>query len=167
MSANFTLTGTENLRRIFQDFPEGGYRKPIRAAFRKAARPVASAMSSNLPSSLKGMKKIIKTKQGKGKSLTCSVGFSGVEGMYRNSKGQLWNPYMLVYWFNYGTLSNRLASHQFKSPRRRKTASWKGGLMPGQFVEQAWEQSKNEAAKIFETEVDKEICNFYRKHALQ
>lgn len=164
-SANFTLTGTENLRKIFQELPENGYRKPIIAAFRKAAKPVASAMANGLPSNLKGLKKIIKIKPGKGKSMTLSVGFTGGINTYRNSRGQQWDPYQLAYWFNYGTLANRLSSHQFKSPRKKGSASRSGGIMPGQFVEAAWEQSKGEAQKIFETEVDKEITKFFEKNA--
>lgn len=163
--ANFTLTGTENLKRIFQEFPEGGYRKPVMNAFRKAAKPVAAAMASNLPASLKGLKKIIKIKPGKGKSMTLSVGFTGGMSTYRNSRGQDMDAYNLVNWFNYGTLANRLSSHQFQSPRRKVSASWSGGIKPGQFVEKAWEASKGEAQKIFEVEVDKEIVKYFEKLA--
>jgi hypothetical protein len=163
--SSFTLTGTENLKRIFQEFPEGGYRKPVMASFRKAAKPVAEAMANSLPSNIKGLKKIIKITTAKGKSLFLSVGFKGGISTYRNSRGQDWDPWQLVYWFNYGTLANRLVSHQFKTPRRKASASRSGGIRPGRFVEEAWENSKGKAQKIFEVEVDKEITKFFEKHA--
>lgn len=166
MSAErFTLTGTENLKQIFRQFPEGGYRKPIIAGFRKAAKPVADAFAAALPSDLRKLKKIIKIKPGKGKSMTLSVGFTGGISTYRNSRGQDWDPWQLVYWFNYGTLANRLASHQFKTPRRKVSAARSGGIRPRQFVEAAWENSKDEAQRTFETEVDKEIIKFMERLA--
>lgn len=164
-NTRFTLTGTENLRQIFRQFPEGGYRKPVVAGFRKAAKPVADAFANSLPGDLKKLKKIIKIRPGKGKSITLSVGFTGGISTYRNSRGQDWDPWQLVYWFNYGTLANRLASHQFKTPRRKASATRSGGIKPGQFVEVAWENSKGEAQRVFETEVDKEITKFLEKLA--
>jgi len=165
MSANFTLDGTSNLKSIFSELPEKGYRQPVITAFRKAAKPVATAMANSLPSSLKALKKIIKTKPGKGKSLTLSVGFTGGISKFTNRRGQQWDPWQLVYWFNYGTLANRLSSHSFKTPRRKKTASYAGGIEAGTFVEKAIEQSMPSAQKVFETEFEKEITKFFEKNA--
>jgi len=164
---NVEITGVENLRKIFEQFPEFGYRKPVMAGFRKAAKPVAAAMASNLPSNLKVLKRIIKIKPGKGKSLTLSVGFTGGTMTYRNSRGQTWDPYQLAYWFNYGTYANRLSSHQFKTPRRKISAMRKGGLTPGLFAEKAWEESQGKAQSEFEKEADLQIVKFFEKHALK
>lgn len=163
--ANFTLEGSENLKTIFRELPEKGYRQPVIAAFRKAAKPVANAMASNLPKSLSNLKKIIKTKPGRGKSMTLSVGFTGGIAKFTNSRGQTWDPYQLAYWPNYGTLANRFAQHSFKTPRRKKTANWQGGIKPGLFVERAVDQSMPEAQKVFESEFDKEITKFFEKYA--
>lgn len=164
-SAAFAIDGTENLKTIFRDLPEKGYRQPVVKAFRKAAKPVADAMARNLPSSLKALKKIIKTKAGKGKSITLSVGFTGGISKFVNKRGQNWDPYQLAYWFNYGTLANRFSGHSFKTPRRRKTSSYQGGIKAGLFVERAVDESMPAAQKIFETEFDKEITKFFEKNA--
>lgn len=163
--ADFTLTGHAELKQIFREFPEYGYRKPVMAAFRKAAKPVSKAMSGNLPSFLKSTRKIIKVTPGKGKSITMSVGFKGMQGMYKNRRGQMWDPYQLVYWFNYGTLANRLGTHTFKTPRKSKSAGRKGGIKPGLFVEKAWEDSKGDAQREFEKEVDVQLTKFFNERA--
>lgn len=163
--ANFTLDGTENLKRIFAELPEKGYRQPVVAAFRKAAKPVANAMARNLPASLSAIKKIIKTKPGRGRSMTLSVGFTGGMSKFTNSRGQTWDPWQILYWSNYGTLANRLASHDFKTPRRKRSAGWQGGIRPGLYVEKAIEQSMPEAQRVFESEFDKNITKFFEKYA--
>jgi hypothetical protein len=160
-----TFEGMENLQRIFRDFPEKGYRKPVIAAFRKAAEPVKRAMISNLPGNLKPLRKAVKIKPGKGRSLTLAVGIYARQGVYRNRKGQDWDPYQLAYWHNYGTLANRDPEHQFKTGRRKKTAGYRGGIRPMRFVERAWEESKGQAQKEFEVAVDKEITKWLEKEA--
>jgi hypothetical protein len=167
MSAIFTLEGTENLKRIFNEFPEEGFRKPVNAAFRKAAKPMGASMASNLPSSLAGLKKAIRIKTYKSELPLVAVGPFKKGVLYQNRKGQTWNPYMLFYWFNYGTLANRLSGHAFQKARRKTTASWKGGIKPGEFIERAINLSLPEAQKIFEEDVDKEITKFFEKLALK
>ena len=41
-------------------------------------------------------------------------------------------------WIEYGTLANRSKSHSFKSPRRRKSARWRGGIKAIMATERAW-----------------------------
>jgi hypothetical protein len=164
-SSNFTFTGIENLRNIFRNFPEGAYRKPLIAAFRKAAAPVKTAMAANLPSTLKPLKKILMVKAGKGKSLTLAVGFFGRQGVYVNRRGQKWDPYMLVYWHNYGTLANRSGEHSFQNARRKPSVNWTGWIKAGLFVEKAIEQSMPQAEKIFETTLETEVTKFFEKEA--
>jgi hypothetical protein len=167
MSTVIALQGSENLRNIFKDFPEKAYRRPVIKAFRKAAEPVKKAMSNSLPSNLKNLNKVIKIKPGKGKSMTLAVGFFANEGIYRNSKGQKWDPYQLALWHNYGTLdwrANRFYS--FKTPVRRKIKSGSmAGIRPLLFVERGWQKSKGEAQRIFEDTADKEIVSFFEKEA--
>jgi hypothetical protein len=165
MSASFTVEGMENLQRIFREFPENGYRKPVIAAFRKAAEPVKRAMIANLPGNLKSLRKAIKIKPGKGKSMTLAVGIYARQGVFRNSRGQDWDPYQIAYWHNYGTLANRYSQHSFVTPRRKTTARFKGGIKPLLFVEKAWEESKGQAQKEFEKKADEEITKFLEKNA--
>jgi hypothetical protein len=158
--ANFTIDGTENLKRIFAQLPENGFKKPVNAAFRKAGKPVADAMKARLPASLSGLKKIIKTKVYKSDSPLAATGpFPG--GMtYINQRGVKWNPYMLLYWLNYGTLANRSSSHQFTRARGKMSSGWRGGIKPGLFIEAAIDSSMPQAAKVFETEFQKEFEKF-------
>lgn len=163
--SGFVLLGSENLQRIFRDFPEKGYRKPVIAAFRKAAEPVKKAMISNLPPSLRALRKAIKVKPGKGRSLTLAVGIYANAGVYRNSRGQDWDPYQIAYWHNYGTLANRDSQHSFVTPRRKKTVSWQGGIKPLRFMEKAWEESKVRAQQEFEKKAAEETTKFLEANA--
>ncbi len=163
--SGFTLLGAENLQRIFREFPEKGYRKPVIAAFRKAAEPVKKAMISRLPGNLKALRRAIKIKPGKGKSMTLAVGIFARQGVFRNSRGQDWDPYQIAYWHNYGTLARRDSDHSFVTPRRKKTASYQGGIRPLRFVEAAWEESKGPAQQQFEKKVDEEITKFLQENA--
>lgn len=149
--SSFRIDGYDNIITILREMPEDGYRKPVIAAFRKAAGPVKLAMASTLPSYLSPLKKVLKIVPGKGKSMTLAVGFFGKQGMYRNRRGVMWDPYMLLYWHNYGTLMNRSAEHSFQNPRRKPSFNWKGGIKAGLFVERAVEQSMPEAEKVFES----------------
>lgn len=161
----YTFTGMENLLGMFRKFPEGAYRKPVIAAFRKAAVPVKNAMGASLTSNLKPLKKILKVNAGKGKSLTLSVGFFGRQGVYTNRRGQQWDPYELVYWHNYGTLANRSGEHSFLNARRKPSANWTGGIKAGLFVEKAIDQSMPQAEKIFEAALEAEVTKFFEKEA--
>lgn len=167
MSTRFSLTGDKELLKMFKDFPEGGYRKPILASFRKAAVPVKKAMIAGLPPNIAAMKKAIKVVPYKGKDPELGVGAFKKGMMYQNRRGQNWNPYMLIYWFNYGTLSKRASDHQFLKARTKKSSGWKGGIEAGKFIEKAWESNKDQALKIFEETVDKEIVKFFEKYAVK
>lgn len=170
---NVTFEGFENLKTIFEQFPERGYRIPVNRAFVKAAAPVKQAMISNLPSNLSAIRKAIKAKSSRASkgepSLAVGVYSSG--GLtYVNRRGVAWNPWVIAYWHNYGTMDWRTTLsrlHVFKTPRKTKTANWSGGIKPGFFIERAWEQSKDEAQKVFEEVADQEILKFFEKEALR
>lgn len=163
--AGFTLEGSENLHRIFREYEENGYRKPIKAAFRKAGVPVKKAMIASLPSELKGLAKVIKVVTYKGDPPAVGVGPFGRGQIYVNSRGVKWNPFMLLYWHNYGTLANRDQGHSFFRRRNKRTASFQGGIKAGKFFERAWEQSKGQALTIFEKSYDEEVVKFLEKNA--
>jgi hypothetical protein len=161
--ANVKFDGFGNLVTIFREMPDDGYRRPVVAAFRKAALPVKQAMASGLPPNLKQFSKVIKIKPGKGKSMTLAVGFFGRQGVYVNHKGQKWDPYMLLYWHNYGTLANRSGEHQFQNARRKPSLSWMGGIKSALFVEKAIDSSMPQAEKVFETAYITEHEKFLQK----
>ena len=161
----FKLDGYENIITIFRETPENGYRKPVVAAFKKAADPVKKAMISNIPANLKALKKVVKIVPGKGKSMTLAVGAFGNQGKYVNRRGQQWDPYMLLYWANYGTLSSRSSSHSFSSARRKPSLNWSGGIKAGLFFEAAIASSMPAAAKLFESSYLIEHQKFLEKLA--
>ena len=161
----FTVDGFDNIIKMWKDMPEDGYRKPVIAAFKKAALPVKRAMIAGLPSSIKATKAAIKIKPGRGKSMTLAVGAFGRTGMYRNSRGVTWDPYQIIYWQNYGTLSNRAPEHQFLHARRKPSLNWRGGIRAGLFMEKAWNSTERDAEKIFETEYEKEYIKYLEARA--
>jgi hypothetical protein len=168
MSSNFTLTGTQELQNIFRNFPEGAYRKPLNAAFRKAALPVKQAMIRNIPPNLSGLKKAIlaqTSRPSKGEP-SLAVGVFN-KGMYRNKRGINWKPWVIALWSNYGTLDWRANSfHNFSTPVRRKTSKGSmAGIQPKLFIERGWDQSKDNAQKTFEDTMDQEITRFFKKEA--
>jgi hypothetical protein len=163
--STYVIKGADRFMEILKEYPEMGYKRPVMIGFRKAALPVKKAMISNLPSYIKDLKKYIKIKQGKGKSLTMSVGSFGRQTVYQNSKGQEWDPYQLFYWHNYGTLARRDPGHFFQNSRRKTSRGWKGGITPRLFFEKAWEQSKAEAQKAFEKSVDEQVTKWLNNKA--
>lgn len=162
---SFRLDGYDNIITIFRKMPEDGYRKPVVEAFKKAAIPVKEAMISNLPSNLKKLKRVIKIKPGKGKSMTVAVGAFANQVLYRNRRGVNWDPYMLLYWHNYGTLANRDPNHIFKYKVRAGSAKKSGGLKPGLFFERAIDQSMPQAQKDFEKLYQEEHEKFLNREA--
>jgi hypothetical protein len=161
----FQLDGYGNVMNIFRKMPMDGYSKPIIAAFKTAAEPIKKAMINNLPANLKALKKVIKIKPGKGKSLRLAVGPFGGQAMYRNSRGVTWDPYMLIYWANYGTLVNRDQGHSFQYPIKKISINRRGGIKPGGFVEKAVNESLPKAEKIFEKTYEEEHIKFLERMA--
>jgi hypothetical protein len=165
--SNFTLDGTENLKRIFQLYPEMGYRRPVNKGFSKAAQPVRRAIIAGIPSSLAPIRKAVKVKAA-AKFMSLQVGFFANQGVYINRKGKKWDPFQLAYWFSYGTYSWRTSLarlHVFATPRKTRTSKWQGGVKPLFFVERAWDQTKGTAQKIFEQTVDEETMKFLTSEA--
>jgi hypothetical protein len=160
-----TFQGIENLNKIFKEFPEMGYRKPIMAGFRKASAPVKKAMKSNLPANLRGAARSIKAVAYKTKEPEMGVGIFSKGITYQNRRGKRWSPWQLIYWHNYGTMAGRSAEHSFITPRRKKTAGSSGGIKAGMFIEKAWDQSSAQAQKNFEETVEKETIKFFEKYA--
>ena len=162
-SENFVLEGADRMIRIFREFPEEGFNKPVMDGFRKAALPVKKAIIAGIPSEIAEVKKAVKVKSNM-RLLVTSVGFFRNAGVYVNRRGIKWDPFQLAYWFNYGTYANRSPYHQFVRERSRLTRDRKGGIKPDLFVENAWENSKDAAARELEKEWARkiqELCDKY------
>jgi len=164
----FEIKHQDKLDDIFEKLPAQYAKKPVIATFRKGANEVKKAMRSELPGYLKVTKKIISAKAGKSKNYpSLSVGFFGRKAIYVNSKGQQWDPFMLVYWHNYGTLANRQPGHPFKKARKAKSSNMQGGIRPRLFVEKAIQASHQKALQVVENEFEDQLMKFLKKHAVQ
>ena len=97
----------------------------INTELKKAMRQGAKPSLANIKASLtQKEKRTIKAKvSGKG-------GINLLVGAFKNKKSAGIDPYMKLYWKEYGTLSNRSASHAFKKPRKPATLGWSGGITP-------------------------------------
>lgn len=150
------FTGVENLQQIFNKLPGQYAKKPVQAAFRKAARPFIQALKRSAPHATGETAKAIGIKAGKGPYI--AVG-------YRAGKGYM-PAWFKAYWSNYGTYANRERSHTFKSKRKDKTAARRGGIVPKLFVERSWEQTKSQAEQIAQKELVTQTEKFLQKHAI-
>lgn len=159
----YTLIGSNHILKVFKEFPEEGYRKPIMAGFKKAAIPVKKAIVSAIPARIKSIKVAVKSKPSR-KGLIYNIGFYSKAGVYVNSRGKKWDPFQLAYWFNYGTYANRSPGHNFVKARRRETADRKGGITPDLFIEKGWENSSSAARNELEKEWAKQISKLCEKY---
>ena len=158
------FTGVENLQQIFNKLPEQYAKKPVQAAFRKAAKPFIAAVKSNLPSRLSSLAKIINVVNNKGAGITAGV--LSKKGMVTLKDGRDYDAFFPVYWNNYGTYSRRDSSHKFSKARKAKTSSRRGGIVPLRFVEKSWEQTKAQAEEITQKELVTQTEKFLQKYAI-
>lgn len=147
------FTGLENLQEIFNKLPAVQGKKIVQAAFRKASKPFVQALKAAAPGSTG---KAVGIKAGKGPFI--AVGFIG--------KGDKKFSYFKAYWKNYGTLANRDASHTFRSKRKPKYASRRGGIVPERFVERSWEETKDQVEKSVQTELIIQTDKLLKKYAI-
>jgi len=158
------FSGVENLQEIFNKLPEKYAKKPVQAAFRKAAKPFITAVKSSLPSRLSSLKKIISIVNNKGAGITAGV--LSKKGSVTLKDGRDYDAFFPVYWSNYGTYANRDPSHDFVQKRKAKTASRRGGIVPLRFVEKSWDQTKVQAEEIALKEMVTQTEKFLQKYAI-
>ena len=95
------------------------------------------------------------------KDIAVSTGVWSDKGAVKHRSSRSKKPvrvFSLIYWRNYGTLSNRNPMHRFVRSRRPKSRDWKGGIVGTGNIEKAWESIKGavvnnlpaEARKAFE-----------------
>jgi hypothetical protein len=158
------FTGVENLQQIFNKLPENYAKKPVQAAFRKAAKPFIQAAKSNLPGRLSSLAKIISIVNNKGAGITAGV--LSKKGMVTLKDKKEYDAFFPVYWSNYGTYSRRDSSHKFIQKRKAKTANRRGGIVPLRFVEKSWDQTKAQAEEIAQKELVIQTEKFLQKYAI-
>lgn len=158
------FTGVENLQEIFNKLPEKYAKKPVQAAFRKAAKPFIQAVKSSLPSRLNSLTKIINVVNNRGGGITAGV--LSKKGMVTLKDKRDYDAFFPIYWSNYGTYANRDSSHKFVQKRKAKTANRRGGIVPLRFVEKSWDQTKAQAEEIAQKELVTQTEKFLQKYAI-
>mgnify|MGYP001313732041 CR=1 FL=1 len=159
------FSGVENLQEIFNKLPEQYAKKPVQAAFKKAAKPFIAAVKSNLPSRLSSLQKIINTVNNRGAGITAGV--LSKKAMVTLKDKREYDAFFPVYWSNYGTYANRDSSHKFVQKRKAKTANRKGGIVPLRFVEKSWDQTKVQVEETVQKELITQTDKFLQKYAIK
>ena len=67
-------------------------------------------------------------------------------------------------WVEYGTLANRSRTHTFKSPRRRRSARWKGGIKAIMATERAWQTTGSSVINRIPAEVKAAADKFDKRN---
>jgi hypothetical protein len=160
----FEIVGHRNLEQIFGDLENEAFNRIVRRAFARGGNVVKKSMIREIPSKIKPIKKAIKVRASR-RELVTTIGVNSKMGFYVNRRGIMWDPWMLAYWFNYGTYGNRSLLHRFANPRRFKTRHITGGIKPDYFIERGWENSSKQAQEEVEKTWEKEVNNFFEKHA--
>ncbi|MEQ3042137.1 hypothetical protein [Odoribacter splanchnicus] len=145
------------LDQIREDFP----RKVAVSAIKNSMKPFVKEIvkaNSDVPET----KKVTKSRTLRAaKDIAVSTGVWSDKGAVKHRSSRSKKPvrvFSLIYWRNYGTLSNRNPMHRFVRSRRPKSRDWKGGIVGTGNIEKAWESIKGavvnnlpaEARKAFE-----------------
>lgn len=160
-TVEYKVDGVDQVATICKQLPEKFAKKPLQKAFRTASKPFIKQIGTELPTSLKTLKKAIKTKNMKGAAIKVGAYTKNVYMKLKN--GQYYDAYYPLYWHNYGTNERRDPSHRFTRSRKAKTAHWRGGITPGRFMEMAWEKSHAEVQRILESDLKKQMDGFLEK----
>lgn len=161
------ISDAEQLVSFLETLPSKVAKKPLVAILRKGANEVKKELRRELPSNMKKFKAIIGAKATRGFNTGLTVGFYGRKVYFEIRQRTKWDSYFLVYWANYGTLSNRDASHKFKKGRRAVSSSWKGGIKAGGFVERGMERGTPKAEQKIEQEFYNVVDAWASKHGFR
>lgn len=125
----------ERVKSFFNDLPEKVGDNGIISMLRNGVTPLNGAIRAALPGHLKKFKSTLGAQRLKTRKPILSVGIYDRKLRFSNKRGVIWDAFTILYWHNYGTLSNRASGHNFAESRKGKTAAFKGGIRPLQFFE--------------------------------
>lgn len=147
MGSGITVKGIEETMSFLDELRRDYPRKVVVSAMKNAQKPFVKeiiARNSDIPEIKKEAKS--RTIRRTGKDVVVASGIWGGESSatHISSKGkQPMRVFHLVYWRNYGTLSNRNTLHRFVRSRKHKSARWSGGIAAEKSIEKAWEKTKS------------------------
>lgn len=162
-SISIQFDGAGRLKELCNQYPERMHRIGIMSAYRVAARPVVRELKKREPR-FKRMVGATAVKSRDKSLVMMRVGFNAKKGRGSTSGS---NPpdWFKAYWKNYGTLSNRDASHDFVKARRRKTKTWSGGIKPRRTVEKVWSFTSPQVKEILARELENQSDKIIKKYA--
>lgn len=138
--------------------------KTVVGSLIKGSREIKKDIIANMPGNLQKFKPIVTHKAlTKSSNPSLVVGVFGRRLSYTNRRGVKWDPFMLEYWANFGTMANRDKGHPFQSARREKSKSWRGGIRPQHFFERGIESSVEAALRIASEDMENIIDSLSKK----
>ena len=147
MAISGTIEGYDTLNSFLMDHTKE-LDKTVIGSLTKGGRVIQREVIARMPDKLKVFKSIFGIKKVKSNNACVTVGFFGRKLSYVNRRGVKWDAFNLLYWSNYGTLSNRDASHTFTKGRRSVSKKWKGGIAPLRFFDKAVDASFDQALTV-------------------
>ena len=162
---NFEIIGDDKLREMIKKFDYSKQRSIIVKSFRTGSKPLLAKEKAMVPAKFSAARKAVMIKTMRGPAVKVGPYFNRVQVKLRGSKEAI-DAYYPLYWANYGTLENRDDNHKFKRSRKRNSAHWRGGMRPLNFIEKAWEATKNQCQSIIDRELDKAIMDHMKKYAV-
>jgi len=155
MTDRIKIEGIDELSSFLQNHTKE-LDKSVLQSLTKGSRLIKNEIVSRMPGNLQKFKSIIGSKNlTNSANPTVLVGVFGRKLNFVNRRGVKWDPFMLVYWANYGTMANRDGSHTFQSSRRSVSRNKKGGIKPLNFFEKAIDSSMDSALSIAADDIDK------------
>lgn len=155
MTDRIQIQGIDELTSFLQNHPKE-LDKSVLQSLNKGSRTIMKEIVSRMPGNLQKFKSIVSSKPlTKSSNPTVLVGVFGRKLIFVNRRGVKWDPFMLVYWANYGTMANRDGSHAFQSSRRSVSRNKKGGIKPLNFFEKAIDSSMDSALNVATDDIGK------------
>lgn len=167
MATDSKIEGIDELQGFLQNHTKE-LDKTVIGSLIKGSREIKKDIIANMPGNLQKFKPIVTHKAlTKSSNPSLVVGIFGRRLSYTNRRGVKWDPFMLEYWANYGTLANRDKGHLFQSSRREKSKDWRGGIRAQHFFERGTESSVENALKIASEDMDNIIESLSKKFGFQ
>jgi hypothetical protein len=170
------IQGADKLAKMFKDLPDKFSTKVLLKTLRKGGSIVNAEIKKHIPANIKGIAASLDmSKIETDESPAIIAGFFRSRKYFSNKTGKRrkadlrqkgdnkFDAATIAYWFNYGTLANRTSVYRFRTPRKARTASRRGGIEAQLFFQKgaaaalkpANDLITKEFDGIFQTEFDK------------
>lgn len=150
----------EVLDKVRKEFPQ----RVVVSTIKKSLKPFVKAIAQSDPK-IPELKKVVSARTlRKTKEVQVGAGIWSDKKAVKHVRGKKpMRIFHLVYWKNYGTLSNRSSLHRFVKSRKRISRKWKGGIVPRGNIEKAWEETKAIVIQNLPVEAKKAMDKYLSK----